>query len=392
MAERYFKNPYPDYSEGEEVVIDRGKVEELIKKYVGKIERHTQPDGRSRRGDLYVGDAGIAFMFWKLENSKILLGCKLAGVYVNSARANISRRDEKKCALLSGDAGIWAVSAAVSGMLDDQKQQERDVKQFLEGYKICSKINYAPEGGDEFLVGRAGYLSGAFFINRISPHLIEPQIIENIGSILLESGRNYSSANNSGIPLIYQYHGKEYLGAAHGLCAILWALLHIPKFANQNDVKSSIDAYMNLQDSSGNFPTKWSNRENKLVHWCHGSPGAFYLFAKAFKVYGEAKYLDACRRCCDSIWERGLLLKGPGICHGIAGNGYAFLVMFKLTCEKKYLYQAGKFMEFLMESKFKKYASKPDRPYSLYEGLAGTVCFLVDLLNPHEASFPFMEV
>jgi len=37
-------------------------------------------------------------------------------------------------------------------------------------------------------------------------------------------------------------------------------------------------------------------------------------------------------------------------------------------------------------------ARTPDRPHSLYEGVAGTVCFLVDLLEPEQAYFPFMDV
>ena len=37
-------------------------------------------------------------------------------------------------------------------------------------------------------------------------------------------------------------------------------------------------------------------------------------------------------------------------------------------------------------------ARTPDRPYSLYEGWAGTVCYLTDLLRPYEAHFPFMDV
>jgi hypothetical protein len=35
---------------------------------------------------------------------------------------------------------------------------------------------------------------------------------------------------------------------------------------------------------------------------------------------------------------------------------------------------------------------RPDRPLSLYEGLAGTLCYLVDLLQPHKAEFPLYPV
>jgi len=59
--------------------------------------------------------------------------------------------------------------------------------------------------------------------------------------------------------------------------------------------------------------------------------GVIYLFARAYKVWGDAKYLEACIRYGELTWQRGLLKKGPGICHGIAGSGYVFLLLYRLT-------------------------------------------------------------
>lgn len=135
-----------------------------------------------------------------------------------------------------------------------------------------------------------------------------------------------------------------------------------------------------------------SNGLNYLVHWCHGAPGAIYLIAKAYVVFRDDRYLQACIRAANLVWQKGLLLKGPCICHGVAGNAYVFLLMYRLTKDPKYLYRAEKFMEFLLNPHFLRYARTPDCPFSLYEGLAGTVCFLIDLLNPEQASFPFMDI
>lgn len=132
--------------------------------------------------------------------------------------------------------------------------------------------------------------------------------------------------------------------------------------------------------------------EYPLIHWCHGAPGAIYLLIKSYLTFREEKYLTSCRKAADLIWRQGLLKKGPGICHGVAGNGYAFLVMYRLTGDVKYMYRAIKFAEFLRSSEFLQISRTPDCPFSLYEGLAGTVCFLIDLLEPHNSSFPFMDV
>lgn len=192
----------------------------------------------------------------------------------------------------------------------------------------------------------------------------------------------------------------KYLGAAHGICAILHMMLESPIFIQnlqekQALIKSTIDIFLQMQSSDGNFPCVLedaSKSEHKLVHWCHGAPGAFYLFAKAYLVFKEQKYLDTCLKCGDLIWQKGLLRKGPGICHGIAGNGYVFLILYRLTNDQKHLYRATCFADFLTNQTFLREARTPDRPLSLYEGIAGTVCFLTDLLNPVKAQFPFMDV
>jgi hypothetical protein len=71
----------------------------------------------------------------------------------------------------------------------------------------------------------------------------------------------------------------------------------------------------------------------------------------------------------------------------ISGNGYAFLHLYQATGNQKYLYRAAKFAEFCFD--FGHHGCRiADRPLSLFEGLAGTVYFLSDLLNPDSAKFP----
>ena len=61
------------------------------------------------------------------------------------------------------------------------------------------------------------------------------------------------------------------------------------------------------------------------------STGVVYLFARAYKYFNDEKYLQACLRCGELTWQKGLLKKGPGICHGVAGSGYVFLLLYRLT-------------------------------------------------------------
>lgn len=109
MYFRFFKNPYRDYRTGDNVVVEKAHVIELIKNYVHRIIKNTKPklEDSSRRGDLYVGDGGIAYMFWKLHKSPDLHDAfpalETAKVYIDCAIKN--RKKRVRVAFLSGNAG-----------------------------------------------------------------------------------------------------------------------------------------------------------------------------------------------------------------------------------------------------------------------------------------------
>ncbi len=90
--------------------------------------------------------------------------------------------------------------------------------------------------------------------------------------------------------------------------------------------------------------------------------------------------------------------KGYGLCHGAAGNAYAFLRLYQLSGgrDSRWLYRAVKFAEWcsLQYGRHEELGvrTNADRPYSLFEGLAGTLHFLVDIQRPLEARFPAFQL
>ncbi len=61
--------------------------------------------------------------------------------------------------------------------------------------------------------------------------------------------------------------------------------------------------------------------------------------------------------------------------------------------DRKWLYRARRFAHFMATSEeYAREARMPDRPFSLFEGSAGAVCFLADLLHQETAEFPFFGV
>ncbi|XP_033741341.1 lanC-like protein 3 [Pecten maximus] len=417
---RNFKNRYEDYTEGSEVFVDQEKWKASIEHLVKSIERGMPPTPANCDGGLYVGNAGVAYMFYYLSNCESFTSRKndfleLGMAYGKVAMDFVDRggdRGDPPCSFILGSAGTVAVNSLLYHTAGNESKSKKIAEKFANFADHARPISFYPYGSDELLVGRAGYLSGALALQqKLCYKVVSEDILKHLCTVTVESGRHYSYSHKpkspKGVqsPLMYAYHGTEYLGAAHGLSGILQMLLSFPEFYTcedsqpaVEDVHRAVDFMLSLEQANHNYAPAMdevgmSRPEGEdLVHWCHGAPGVVYLFARAYKVWGEEKYLHACVRCGELTWEKGLLRKGPGICHGVAGSGYVFLLLYRLTGDKKHLYRALKFAEFMFTQEFKKGARVPDCPFSLYEGWAGAVLFLVDLIQPDKAEFPLFNV
>ncbi|XP_069125647.1 lanC-like protein 3 [Argopecten irradians] len=414
---RNFTNRYDDYLEGSEVSVDQEKWKACIEQLVKGIERGMPPTPNNCDGGLYVGNAGVAYMFYYLSNCELFAHrrddfLEQGMMYGKAAMDYVERRGDPPCSFILGSAGTIAVNSLLYHIAGNESRSRKIAEKFASLADCARPIAFYRYGSDELLIGRAGYLSGVLALyQKLGYKVVSEDVIRQLCTVTVESGRHYSYSHKpkspKGVqsPLMYAYHGTEYLGAAHGLSGILQMLLSFPEFylcednkPAVDDVHKAVDFILSLEQSNHNYAPAMDEVGNPrpegedLVHWCHGAPGVVYLFARAYKVWGDEKYLHACARCAELTWEKGLLKKGPGICHGVAGSGYVFLLLYRLTGDKKYLYWALKFAEFMFTEEFKKRARVPDTPYSLYEGWAGTVLFFVDLLQPDQAEFPLFNV
>jgi len=412
MPKRYFENPFSDLAPGQEVEIKRELWETRIRELVESIKRSDgSPDTPDKYdGGLYVGRAGIAYMLWYVASKQTDLSSNLANAReLGLAHYRFCTQQDQndqgsRLGFLLGNTGVYAVNTVIAHSVGDPQADT-----FLQLFRNASEDFLTPDplgvGSDEMLVGRAGYLSGCLWLQaRLGCQVLPEAMLHKLCDLVVECGRRFSRRTSSKSPLMYQYYETQYLGAAHGLTGILQTLLSVPGYFQHNpeaekEVRGSVDWLVTLQTYEGNFPCAMGDLKDprhysdELVHWCHGAPGTVYLLARAHLTWGgkETAYMPALEKAANITWRRGLLKKGPGLCHGVAGSGYVFLLMYRLTRNKMYLHRAAKFAEFLFSETFRG-ARTPDSPLSLYEGWAGTACFLVDLLNPDQASFPFSEV
>ncbi|XP_073344867.1 lanC-like protein 2 [Pagrus major] len=413
MEERSFPNPYPDWDQGaltsnsgadvdyNEPFDAEGKVSAAFQKKVqNKIKDLLQQMEEGLKTadphdfSTYTGWAGIALLYLQLHRvSQEASHLQRALDYVKRTMRILNGR---KVTFLCGDAGPLAVGAVVHHKLNNTADSKDCLSRLLQLQR--SVLSPDSEMPDELLYGRAGYLYALLYVNKeIGADTVDEGTITKVVMAIVESGKNMSAEQKKTerCPLLYEWHKKQYIGAAHGMAGIYYMLMQ-PGAKVHSDILSElvrpgIDYIRHKKFRSGNFPSSLSNESDRLVHWCHGAPGVIHMLIMAHKVFKEEKYLKDAAECADVIWHRGLLRKGYGICHGTAGNGYAFLSLYKLTQEKKYLYRSCKFAEWCLA--YGTHGCRiPDRPYSLFEGMAGAIYYLSEIANPEASGFPAFEL
>ena len=170
---RYFKNPYKDYKIGEDVIIDAKKWKDKINMMLEPICGNMPPTRQHCDGGLYVGNAGIAYMFYHLAQNRALaaqrpmfLESALKYIKVACLYEESTKRD--KASFLLGEAGVAATAALITSAIGGPQDQTtvKHLNRFVEFAKICKPVNFLRCGSDELFVGRAGYLCGVMNLHK----------------------------------------------------------------------------------------------------------------------------------------------------------------------------------------------------------------------------------
>ncbi|KAI0763935.1 hypothetical protein BD413DRAFT_483226 [Trametes elegans] len=236
-------------------------------------------------------------------------------------------------------------------------------------------------------------------------------------------------------PLMWRWHGSRYLGAAHGLVGILHIVLHAPAKVlapHWSKIVSTAEWLLAIQNPIGNWPTRAGKHmayvpggsashedpqklgvdddfDEQLVQWCHGAPGFLMFFSALLRraaLSPEACPLPtglhdpvvaALKRAGELVYTRGLSRKGVGLCHGVGGSVYALLAVSEaldhvpahphsadeMAKDAYWLVRAAHLADLATGYEaltHKGEMAVPERPYSLYEGLAGMCCAWAEVL------------
>lgn len=406
MDQRALPNPYRDYdgspqctqglfdSQGKLSAEFAQRLSSTISELLSIMENGLK-SADPRDCTAYTGWTGIALLYLHLHS---VFGepsfLQKALDYVSHSLKCLTRRHD--VTFLCGDAGPLAVAAVVYHRLQRPQEVDECISRLLQLYQ--NVVMGAGGLPDELLYGRMGYLYALLYINQQLGHdKIPLQYIQQISEAVLASGENLAKSFRvqEQSPLMFEWYQEQYVGPAHGLAGIYYFLMQPGLVAGeervQRLVKPSVDHVCRLKFPSGNYPPCIGDNRDLLVHWCHGAPGVIYMLLQAYKVFGVYQYLEQAVQCGETVWQRGLLKKGYGLCHGAAGNAYAFLALYRLTQDPKHLYRACLFADWCMN--YGKHGCRmPDTPFSLFEGMAGTIYFLADLQQPMKSKFPCFEV
>ncbi|XP_065311685.1 lanC-like protein 2 isoform X1 [Dermacentor albipictus] len=401
MSDRAFENEFSDYHAGKsDVVLPDGRWTQEFQKDIRRhltdllqeLERNLAKRIDWSDSSVYTGTTGVALMYMHL--SDVLQDTSYLNRALPLVERQLSYLKERRFSFLCGDPGPLAIGADLYNRLGRSQDSHNLIKRLVSlGKYVVPSTADIP---DELLYGRVGYLFALLYVRKhVSPTAVDDGLIRNVVQAVLSSGQQLSAEEKSRSPLMYQWHGSFYLGAAHGLAGIFYMLLQaksmLPEAELTRLVQPSIDWLAALQYPSGNYPSSIGSSTDKLVHWCHGAPGTIHMLLLAHLVFRETRYLELAKKCADVIWHRGILKKGYGICHGTAGNGYAFLRMYQVTRDCKYLHRAAKFCEWCFD--YGQHQCRiADRPFSLFEGMAGTIYFMADMLEPEKSAFPAFQL
>jgi len=372
------RRPPPPLLRGVAVVALHLKAARPAKK--GSTRRHGGSDGSA-----YTGLGGGAWLALKAASH---VGRDASGALI----AHVHSLLDAATPLVAGDVtwaqglpGVLAMRAAAFHLTGDAGERDAAIGE-LARFGCSASLRDAGLPC-EWLYGRAGYLAAVAQAHAHCPGgaTVPSAVTAAVVGDVLRIGRAVAAQYKAAAlvagdtsplpPLMYEWHGKAYLGAAHGVAGIMHVLLRFELApTDQADVLATLDWLMTQRFAGGNLPSSLGSDRDRLVHWCHGASGAAIVFAAAFTRTGERRYLDAARQFVDVVWERGLLRK-LSICHGVAAGIYSQLAVWR-ACRSaggdaelaaRSLHRARQFAAFLLWGP----SGVPDKPVSAEGGAGG---------------------
>jgi serine/threonine-protein kinase len=119
--------------------------------------------------------------------------------------------------------------------------------------------------------------------------------------------------------------------------------------------------------------------------WCHGSAGWAELWALAWQITGEERFLRLAEDCAEDAVAAGA--QERSLCCGRAGQGFAALTLYRATGDRRWL-EAARTVAADVE---RLPAPGGVPPHCLFTGKLGAELFSTELEDPGRAAMPVYE-
>ncbi|KAF4664125.1 Chromatin assembly factor 1 subunit B [Perkinsus chesapeaki] len=372
---RYYINQLPEVALESDLADGLSSLIKVVRQHM--LGRHRDTD----LGAVYVGELGGGLLLEAALERYHLTGLRQYDWRAAIQQPSVPSLSSRRVSLLEGPGVAHRSLLVLAG------DHGAPLRELLDFSRVVREL---PASECELLYGRAGYLSSLLWINKHA-ELREADRRE-IGVVCRDIVRAVVDAEShwQGDHYQWTWHHKPYLGAAHGTAGSGSgsAVVYNPEGASELLARLLATASwvlehcrcrnVNIESSVG------SRSGGNLVHWCHGATGwipALVQLAGAVSLLKPEGYEGVLVRIKDTIcslgevvYERGLLAeKGAGLCHGVGGSTMALVAVYTYTGHRVWLHRARQFA--LFTSQYGQWLSDTfaDRPYSLYEGLAGAV-------------------
>jgi lantibiotic modifying enzyme len=340
---------------------------------------------------LYAGGAGIAYAFWKaaclLEAPQWLHHARLWIDRVAAAPEEDEVQDipdmpgqhfklHVKDSLYFGNRGISFVQALISHSENNEIYLEQALKDFTRPESKRLSVQ-------ELFRGIAGRLVGCTLLYRETGSDILKKHGDRLTKRLLATAQGSSGQS--------PWQKNHRLGLAHGRAGNYYALLLWSKetgYVLPEWMHLSLQRYARSgrkQNTGVSWPIDERNESEYMNSWCNGAPGLILLWSLAYRVYEDPLFLHTAKeagRYCEQQREYPV----GHICCGAAGVSYAFLALQHIDPTHSWRGRAVRYSELARKGLMDRYSR-----FSLYKGLAGIVCLMLDMEFDGEIALPALE-
>ncbi|CAI5466848.1 unnamed protein product [Closterium sp. Yama58-4] len=356
---------------------------DLKDKIVEATWRNGAPAPRVRDPFLYVGLLGTAWVCFRAYQATGDVADLALAADIIRAAADMAEHHRTHYTFYCGQPGILALGAVVRHHLMDHSQpkqphqlqpEELDSNPYFRSFlslltSALPSLSLLPSSPTdtapatiphELLYGRAGMLWAFLFLRRNLPvemrrKLLPLSLARPIAAAILDAGLSLASTyDHDGLPLLplmYEWYGTRYLGAAHGVAGIAHVLLLLRREELEEEevegrrdrtleeaaeaAAAALEYLVATRLSSGNYAASDEEsraaaaaRESSAAAAAATARDAAALALAAMLYPSKPHLLQAAIEAGEVVWRRGLQV---GLCHGISGNTYTFLALHRAT-------------------------------------------------------------